>query len=86
MSHEHYTRGPPGVNGNSNGGSGMSASLSPNVGTGGGMQRGLSHQSLEMVSSPAKKRSLSKTSISVSGHSGHICHEHVCIDWMLIIL
>jgi hypothetical protein len=86
MSHEHYTRGPPGVNGNSNGGSGMSASLSPNVGTGGGMQRGLSHQSLEMVSSQAKKRPLSKTSISDSGHLGYIFDEHVYIDRMLIKL
>jgi hypothetical protein len=64
----------------------MSASLSPNVGTGGGMQRGLSHQSMEMVSSPAKKRSLSKTSIPDSGHLGHMFDEHVCIDWMLTIL
>jgi hypothetical protein len=46
MSHQSYTRGPDNGNMNGNGaGASMSASLSPN----GGVQRGLSQQSHDMV-------------------------------------
>ena len=46
MSHQSYTRGPDNGNMNGNGaGTSMSASLSPN----GGVQRGLSQQSHDMV-------------------------------------